>query len=146
MRRISCWNRHCNRAAAQESEPPPSGRDFPAAKPPRHRVRTGKMDTCSARPAPNNDFTPLDKLGPEKRQTCFQYFWLPSHGSVSHMTILWFLKKKKNLKKKENRRILPIKNPATRIQMGLTVSFSHNNLARKVGNWDYIMCATKLRL
>lgn len=35
---------------------------------------------------------------------------------------------------KENRRILPVKDPASRIQMGFMVSFSHNNLARKVGN------------
>lgn len=78
----------------------------------------------------------------KKRQTCFQYFWLLSHGSVSQMTKnCGFLKKKK---KKENRRILPLKNPATRIQMGFMVSFSQNHLARKDGNWDYIMCATKL--
>lgn len=99
------------------------------------------MDTCSARPAHNNDFTLLDELGPEKKTNVLPVF-LASQPQIcfSHDNIVV------SLKKEENRRILPIKNPATRIQMGLMGSFSHNNLARKVGNWDYIMCATKLRL
>lgn len=46
-----------------------------------------------------------------------------------------------SLKKKENRRLLPLRNPATRLQMGFTVLFRPTSLHAK---WDDIMCATKL--
>ena len=94
-------------------------------------------------PSPQHYFIPLDKLWPEKKKTNMLPIFLASQPWIcfSDEKELWFLKKKK---KKENRRILPLKNPATRIQMGFMVSFSQNHLARKDGNWDYIMCATKL--
>lgn len=79
-------------------------------------------------------------MGRGKTNILPTYLAAQSRICFSDDSIVVSLKKKK----KEHRRILPIKNPATRIHMGFMVSFLHNNLARKAGDWDYIIRATKL--
>ena len=121
----------------------PSRRKFSIVKSPRCPGYRAKTDTSSMCPAQSITSFLWTNFGQKKKKkTNMLPIFLASQPWIcfSDDKELWFLKKKK----KENRRILPLKNPATRIQMGFMVSFSQNHLARKDGNWDYIMCTTKL--